>query len=294
MPRRSFAATRSYALGGLGDLRCIELTSGKVVWSKNLASDFGARVPIWGYCTSPLAVDDKLIINPGAKQAALVALDCSTGKEAWRYAGLPPAYASFIVGTFGGVRQVVGYDEKSLGGWDLASGKRLWTLVPPSPGDFNVPTPLDAGGRLIVATENNGTRLYEFESGGRIKTLPAATYSDLCARFEHARPLGRPIVRLLRFAPLPRRSGKVACPLDGADGVFSNHVSLIAAPGRLLVTTNHGELLLVNASAERFEIVSRLRVFPQDSELLSHPALVGGQIYLRDMEKIECVDLEGP
>ena len=111
-----------YTLGGLGDLRCIELTKGKVVWSKNLARDFGGHVPTWGYCASPLAVDDKLIVNPGARQAAVVALDCSSGKEVWRCAGLPPAYASFIAGTFGGVRQVVGYDEKSLGGWDLAGG----------------------------------------------------------------------------------------------------------------------------------------------------------------------------
>ena len=111
-----------YTLGGLGDLRCIELSGGRVVWSKNLAADYGTQVPTWGFSASPLAVDDKLIVNPGAKEAAVVALDCSTGKELWRCAGLPPAYASFIAGTFGGVRQVVGYDEKSLGGWDLTDG----------------------------------------------------------------------------------------------------------------------------------------------------------------------------
>ena len=223
-----------------------------------------------------------------------MALDCSTGKEVWRCAGLPPAYASFIVGTFGGVRQVVGYDEKSLGGWDLAGGKRIWTLIPPSRGDFNVPTPIDAGSRLIVATENNGARLYEFEAGGRIKISPAAAYGDLSP--DASTPV---LLRGRLFG-----SCNTLCCLDaaaklnalwtGEDDVFSSYASLIAAPGRLLVTTNHGELLLVNASADRFEIVSRLRVFPPESEVLSHPALVGGRIYLRDMEKIQCVDLDGP
>src|ERR1035441_10604393 len=69
--------------------------------------------------------------------------------------------------------------------------------------------------------------------------------------------------------------------------------SSAARSGRVLVTTNHGELLLINAAADKFEVVSRLRVFPKESEVLSHPAIVGSLIYLRDMGKIECVDLAG-
>ncbi len=283
-----------YTIGGLGDLRCIELGSGKVVWSKNLPRDFGTRVPTWGYSASPLAVDGKLIINPGAKQAAVVALDCSTGKEVWRCAGLPPAYASFIAGTFGGVRQVIGYDEKSLGGWDLVSGKRIWTLIPPSQGDFNVPTPIDAGGKLIVATENNGARLYEFEAGGRMKTSPAAACGDLSPDSSTPVLLGGRLFGSCDALYCLDVAAKFKPLWTGADDAFSGYASLIAAPGRVLVTTNHGELLLVSASAERFEIVSRLRVFPKESEVLSHPAIVAGRIYLRDMEKIQCVDLDSP
>jgi outer membrane protein assembly factor BamB len=283
-----------YTLGGLGDLRCIDLASGKAVWSKNLARDFGTRVPTGGYAASPLAVDGKLIVNPGAKQAAVVALDCSTGKEVWRCAGVPPAYASFIEGTFGGVRQVIGYDEKSLGGWDLASGKRMWTLIPPSPGDFNVPTPIDAGGKLIVATENNGARLYEFEAGGRIKASPAAAYSDLSPDSSTPVLLGGRLFGSYDKLCCLDAAARLKALWTGEDDVFSSYTSLIAAPGRVLVTTNHGELLLINASADQFEIVSRLRVFPKESEVLSHPAIVGSLIYLRDMGKIECVDLAGP
>ena len=162
------------------------------------------------------------------------------------------------------------------------------------PGDFNVPTPIAVGGKLIVATENNGTRLYEFAAGGRIKTSPAAEYSGLapdtstpaCSASGYSAPAIRSVASTRRPSCMSLWTGE--------DEVFANHTSFIAAPGRLLVTTNHGELLLINASAERLEIVSRLRVFPPGSEVLSHPALVGGKIYLRDMEKIECVDLDGP
>jgi hypothetical protein len=161
-------------------------------------------------------------------------------------------------------------------------------------GDFNVPTPIDAGGRLIVATENNGARLYEFEAGGRIRTLPTAAYRDLAPDSSTPVLLGGRLFGVGNTLCCLDAAAKLNALWTGEDEVFSNHASLIAAPGRVLVTTSHGELLLVNASAARFEIVSRLRVFPQESEVLSHPALVGGRIYLRDMEKIECVDLDGP
>lgn len=282
-----------FTLGCLGDLNCVHLVSGKIRWSKHLVRNFAARVPTWGYCSSPLAVDGKLIVNPGAKQAAVVALDCETGKEVWRSAGLPPAYASFVVGTFGGVRQIVGYDEKSLGGWDLATGKRIWTLVPPLPGDFNVPSPIDAGGKLIVASENNGTRLYNFDAEGRIKTTPAASNGDLVPDMSTPVLVGNKLFGCCGSLYRLDVSKSLATHWNGEDNALANYASVIAAADRVLVATNHGELLLVDAAADKFTILSRLRVFPEDSEMLSHPAIVGKRLYLRDMAKIVCIDLSG-
>lgn len=280
-----------FVLGCLGDLNCVDLAGGKVVWSKNLVRDFGARVPTWGYCASPLAVDGKLIVNPGAKAAAVVALDCATGKEVWRCAGLPPAYGSFIVGTFGGVRQIVGYDEKSLGGWEPATGRRLWTLVPTVTGDFNVPSPVDAGGRLIVATENNGTRLYDFAADGRIKMTPAATNGDLAPDMSTPVLVGRRLFGCCGLLYCLDVSKGLAVRWNGEDDALAGFASVIASNDRVLVATNHGELLLIDARGDKFTILSRLRVFPEDSEVLSHPAIVGNRLYLRDMTRIVCVDL---
>jgi hypothetical protein len=71
---------------------------------------------------------DKLIVNPGGDKASLVALDRRTGRVVWAAPGEPAAYASFILGEFGGRRQIVGYDRTSVGGWDVATGERLWRL----------------------------------------------------------------------------------------------------------------------------------------------------------------------
>ncbi len=134
------------------------------------------------------------------------------------------------------------------GTWPAASG--CGRLIPPQPGDFNVPTPIDAGGKLIVATENNGARLYEFEAGGRIKTSPTAAYGDLSPDSSTPVLLGGRLFGSCNTLCCLDVAAKLNVLWTGEDDVFSSYASLIAAPGRVLVTTNHGELLLINASAD--------------------------------------------
>ena len=221
------------------------------VWSKHSGARLRARVPTWGYCSSPLAVDGKLIVNPGAKRPRSWPWTVQRARKCGGRAGLPPAYASFIVGTFGGVRQIVGYDEKSLGGWDLATGRRLWTLVPPLPGDFNVPSPIDAGGKLIVASENNGTRLYDFGAGGRIKTTPAATNGDLVPDTCTPVLVGNKLFGCSGSLYCLDVSKRLARAGTARTSALANYASLIAAEDRVLVATNHGELLLVDADGRQ-------------------------------------------
>jgi hypothetical protein len=56
-----------------------------------------------------------------------------------------------------------------------------------------------------------------------------------------------------------------------------------------------GELILVDAKADEFRIVSRLKLFGDDSsqraEVLSHPALVGTRLYFRGEKELVCVEL---
>ena len=78
----------------------------------------------------------------------------------------------------------------------------------------------------------------------------------------------------------------------GEDEAFDDYASLIGAPGRLLVTTTRGELLLVRAGTDQYDLISRARLFDEDSEVVSHPALVGKRLYVRDNATICCVLLD--
>ena len=60
---------RLYALGSDGDLACLETSTGKLVWQKNLVTDFGGKTGVWAYAESPLVDGDVLVCTPGGNDA---------------------------------------------------------------------------------------------------------------------------------------------------------------------------------------------------------------------------------
>jgi ABC-type phosphate/phosphonate transport system substrate-binding protein/outer membrane protein assembly factor BamB len=298
MPRATplIHENKAFLLGAFGDLTCVELDTGQMVWQLNIVSLFdGEKELVWGTCSSPLIVDDKLIVNPGGPEASLVALEPNTGEVIWQAPGGRHAYASFIIGTFGGVRQLVGYDQKTLGGWEIATGNRLWTLKPKHEGDFNVSTPVAANGKLIVTTENNATRIYMFDSEGRIVEMPDAINKDLVP------DISTPIVVGSRLFCV---NDHMYC-LDlhrglkplwvGDDEAFGDSAPLIASDDRLLMLGLGGELLLIDPSQSSLRVISRLSLFDDSrskrTQLLSYPALVGSRLYVRGENELLCVSL---
>lgn len=280
----------AYLLGAFGHLHCVRLKDGKIVWRKQLREDFEADDElVWGTCSSPLIVADKLIVNPGGPDASLVALEPSTGEVLWKTAGAPAAFASFIVAPRGSGQQLVGYDKVSLGGWDPATGRRLWSLKPQTPGDFNVPTPVQVGENVLTATENNGARLLHVAKEDQPQVLAS---HHRCAPDMHT-----PVVAGDRIFAI--YDNKVFCFAaddlrllwSATDRALKGHVSLIASAERVLALTQAGELLLLDAKSDDLVILSRLMLFEESVSIYSHPALVGQQLFVRGPQHLFCIDL---
>ncbi len=280
-----------FFLGAFGHLRCVLIESGEVVWSRNLYGDFGGELPTWGACASPLIADGKLIVNPGGAKAAIVALEPTTGKVVWETPGRAAGYGSFNVATLGGTLQLVGHDAETLGGWDVKTGRRLWELKPPERGDFNVPTPLPVGDRLFVVTENNGSRLYQFDKQGRIIPQPVALNLDLAPDTSTPVVVGDFVIGCwiklwgLELQQLQTRA-------NFKSDSFRGHASLIGGPGKVLVIGHDGELHLFSVVDKEITLRSRQKLFTDPVEIYSHPALVGSKLYVRGNNTLQCVELD--
>lgn len=280
----------AYLLGAFGHLHCVRVADGTIVWQRHLRDDFHVTDElVWGICASPLIVAGHLIVNPGGRDAALVALDPATGAERWRAPGAPAAYASFIAAELGGRRQVIGFDRESCGGWDPATGEQLWSLPPRVAGDFNVPTPVLCGDRVAVVAENNGARLIGFDGGGTPAVV--ATFPPLVP------DMHTPVMTAGRLFAVHR--GKAHCLAAAdltpqwtvADRSLKGHASLVAAPERVLVFTGAGELVLLDARADRLEILARQKLFEREVTLYAHPAVADDAIYVRGPRTLLCVEL---
>ena len=199
------------------------------------------------------------------------------------------------MGELGGRRQVIGYDSASVGGWDPATGERLWEHVPREGADFNVTTPLIHAGQLLLATENNATRLHGFLPDGKINPKPVLVNGSLAP--DTCSPV---IVGDRVFATA---YGEMYC-LDLKNGLktiwvmeddmFFDHSNVIGGNGRVLAWTNSGDLLLLDATANEFKPLSRLRPFGDASaDSMSHPAIVGNRLYLRGPNELACFELGG-
>lgn len=283
----------AYCYGAFGHLHAVDATTGRIVWKVDTHSEFaaGTKDLPWGHCGSPLIADDKLIVYAGGPEAALVAFAPKTGGLKWKSPGGKSAYGSLLVGEFGGVRQVVGFDELSLNGWDIASGRRLWNLRWDNEKDFHVPTPIAWNGRLIICSETDGTRMHGFRDGGLLDPKPIGANADLSPDTH------TPVVSGRRLFGI---SGDLQCldlstPLRSkwqAKGQFGKHANAVASDSRVLVVTDRGEAVLFDASANQLSELDRRVLVPNETDLYSHPAFSNGRMYVRASNAVYCFELK--
>ena len=117
-----------YALGQYGDLVCLKADTGAEIWRKSLTRDFGGRSGGWNYTESPLIDDGKVIITPGGKKGAVVALNKKTGESIWQSKDFTDGaqYSSLITREFGGERQYIQLTGSNVVGLAAKTGKVLW------------------------------------------------------------------------------------------------------------------------------------------------------------------------
>jgi outer membrane protein assembly factor BamB len=121
-------AGKVYTLGTMGDLRCLDVSDGRLIWARDLKKDYNVHVPVWGMAAAPWVEGNLLIVNAGAgeQDAALVAFDRESGKEVWRALGDPPGYSAPVVFEIGGARQLIWWSPRALNSLNPKTGELYW------------------------------------------------------------------------------------------------------------------------------------------------------------------------
>jgi outer membrane protein assembly factor BamB len=118
-----------YTLGTKGHLLCLDADRGTVLWGKDLARDYNARIPQYGASAAPLIEGDLLIVCAGGQpDATVIAFDRNTGHERWKALKDRPAYSAPIAVSRGGRRQVIIWTADTVASLAPATGAVYWQV----------------------------------------------------------------------------------------------------------------------------------------------------------------------
>jgi outer membrane protein assembly factor BamB len=232
---------------------------------------------------SPLADGGSVIVQVGSdvKGGRVIALDPQTGAERWTWTGKGPGYASPVVVTAGGVKQIVTMTNGSIEGIDAKTGASLWSS--PFPDDYheNIVTPVWTGTHLVASSSRAEQPAYAAPNRGKWE---AAEAWKVAVR-RHAGPRRR------RDYRLSSKKGQIVA-MDAATGALkwstegraADQAAILLTAAHVLVLTTGGELVLVRRSPAKYDEERRYTV--ADSATWAVPILLPDGLIIRDASGI--------
>ena len=174
---------RIYVLTENGDLACLRVGDGSVVWQRNILRDFGGRNLGWLISESPLVDGDRVFVMPGGRGAGMVALDKMTGRTIWVAKELSDraGYASSIVADVAGVRTVMTLTATAGVGVRASDGKLMWRHRAAANNTANIATPVFHDDKVFysAAYGTGGTLLGLRADSGEVRAQEIYRTRDL-------------------------------------------------------------------------------------------------------------------
>src|SRR5882672_1823225 len=274
---------RVYTMGATGILNALDAASGVAVWSRNAATDTGRKIPEWGIASSPLVVDDIVVV---AVSGTLAAYDVATGKARWVGPQRGGSYSSPQLATIDGVPQILLLSAPGAVSVAPADGKLLWehtweggAIVQPAitaDGGVLINAMSMMGGmatrRLAVAHAASGWTVEERWTSNGLKPY----FNDFVVHNGYA----------FGF------DGNILACIDLNDGqriwkggrYGNGQLVLLSDQDLLLVLSEEGELALVRAIPGEFTELARFTAIK--GKTWNHPVLVGNILLVRNAEEM--------
>ena len=292
---------RVFTLGATGTLRCLDLATGKPIWTRDLPKDAATEVPAWGFSSSPLLHDGKVIVSagagasdgkpiPGTPASSLLAYDATTGEPVWRGGNRPINYSSPFLITVAGMPQIVMFNTEAVTSHHPATGEVLWEH-PWGKGMPHVARPIPVGGNRILISSGYGvgSALVEIAPGTDGKLATSEVWKTVRFQAKFANPVEH------KGFVYGMSDGFFAC-LDLQDGVvkwkggrYGHGQGLLIGDHYLQMTENPGEIVLLRPTPEGPNELARLRVF--EDKTWNPLALSGDLLLVRTDREAACIRL---
>jgi len=280
-----------YTLGARGTLNCLDAADGRPVWSHDIAADAQARVPDWGFCSSPLVVGGKVVVYAGGKSGkSLLAYDAATGNLAWSAPAGEWSYSSPHLATINGAEQVLFLSDRGVTAVDPSTGAVQWEHLMPGTAPRSV-QPLPVGSNQVLANFglDSPTALVEVPATSGAKPTEHWTSRNLKPSFNDF---------VVHNGYAYGFDGTMFSCVDLKDGsrkwkkgrYGAGQVLFLPDQPVLLVITEQGEAVLVAADPTQHTELGRFQAVT--GKTWNHPAIAQGRLYVRSADEMACYELQ--
>jgi outer membrane protein assembly factor BamB len=283
----AFDGERLYAAGSGEVLVCLNAADGAILWSFDFPKEYRTSVPGFGCVSSPLVVGDHVYMQAAD---SFVKLDKRTGKVAWRTLVADTtrlltdsgAEASPVYAVIQKQPQLIVQARGGLHGVEPERGTVLWSQPTKAFMDNDILTPIVMGDYIFTSCQKGGVSLYHVgrDGGGFTartawhQTKPSGYMSSPVAVGGH----GYLHLENNRMACIELRTGKTVY----TTAAFGPYWSMAVQGDKILALTGDGELLLIRANPDDFDLLDRRRVSEQDT--WGHVAVCGDQVFVREKD----------
>jgi outer membrane protein assembly factor BamB len=272
-----------YTLNREGNLFCFEAATGAVLWHRQLAEELEVELPTWGFSASPLVLEGELVINAGK----ILSLSKKTGELRWASRDYGHAYCTPAAFELAGKPALAVLNGNGVGVVGRADGKELYFAERTSTGGISAATPIVIDDAVFVSSNRigGGTLLAFGEDGLEVvwESRAMTTQMSGCVLMgEHLFGFDQSVLKCIDVYGEEKWSER---------GIGNGAVT--GTPGRLLLMSSRGELIVAEATPAEYRELSRAKLF--DSGVYwTVPVLVNGLVYCRSNEgRLVCRDHRG-
>lgn len=263
-----------YTISKDGKVFCLDAKTGNVVWNRDISSEeFGIKRTTWGHSGSPLVIDNMVIYNAGGMG---VALNKDNGSLIWEGDKEPGGYATVVPFMTGNQKCIALFGFKDIIGLVAETGKELWRFPWKTKHDVNAADPIIVGNKIFISSGYGiGCALLKIENANVTEIW---RNKNMCNKMNGS-------VFWMGYIYGVDEGGELRC-LDSetgdivwAQGGFGMG-SLMVADGKLIVLGENGNLVIADATADGYKVISEAKIL--SPRCWSVPVLANGRIYARN------------
>jgi outer membrane protein assembly factor BamB len=271
---------------GTGQVVAVDASTGKALWARHLAKEYGPFEINWGHSSSP-ALHGDLVILPCYHESGsyLLALDKRTGAVRWKRdsAAVAHSYSTPAVFTHDGAAIVVLNSSRGVEAFDAATGTPLWSVVEDN--RFPIPMPVRDRDVLYLSRGYRSSPYLAIRLGGK----GDVTKSHVVWRNATGAPYVSSLVLYDGLLYMGSEMGIVTAidPATGESvwrerigGVFT--ASPIAGDGKIYFASETGETIVLRAG----RVPQVLARNPLNTHIVASPAVARGRLFLRGDDEL--------